>query len=98
MQDPLDWSDRPTYTARFEEGPRNRTVAFVLALSSGLPPELLLTPDRSDGVYVLAGGERPDGSLPYLWMPKSRIASLQRLGSREPRTASPRLSRARSAG
>jgi hypothetical protein len=80
LQDSSNWSDRPTYSARFEEGPRNHTVSLVLGLSSGLPPELLLMPDRSDGVYVLAGGERPDGSLPYLWMPKSRVASLQRLG------------------
>jgi len=80
MQDSRTWSDLPTYTARFEDGPRDSTVAFVLALESGLPPELLLTPNRPDGIYMRAGGARADGSLPYLWMPRSRVAALQRRG------------------
>ncbi len=84
MHNPRTWSDQPTYTARFEDGPRSSTVVFVLALDSGQPPELLLTPNRSDGVYVLAGGERADGSLPYMWMSRSRVTALQRLGRRRP--------------
>jgi hypothetical protein len=84
MHDSRTWSDQPTYTARFEDGPRSSTVAFVLALDTGQPPELLLTPDRTDGVYVLAGGQRADGSLPYMWMPRTRVAALQRLGTRPP--------------
>lgn len=78
------WSDRPTYAARFEDGPRGATVAYVLALDSGQPPELLLTPDRHDWVYVLAGGEREDGSLPYVWMPNEKVTALRRLGRRRP--------------
>jgi hypothetical protein len=77
-------SDRQTYAAWFEDGPRDGTVAFVLALDSGLPPELLLTPDRPGDIYVRAGGERGDGGLPYLWMPRSKVAALQRLGKRRP--------------
>ena len=84
MDNPRTWSDQPTYTARFEDGPRSATVAFVLALDTGQPPELLLTPDRTDGVYVLAGGERADGSLPYMWMAKTRVAALQRRGKHQP--------------
>ena len=84
MERPQSWSDRPTYTAWFEDGPRGATAASVLALDSGQPPELLLTPDRRDWVYVLAGGQREDGSLPYLWMPNEKVAALQRLGRRRP--------------
>ena len=84
MERSRSWSDRATYTALFEDGPRDATVAFVLALDSGLPPELLLTPDRPDEIYVLAGVERVDGSLPYLWMPRSKVVALQRLGWRRP--------------
>lgn len=82
MQHSESWSDRQTYVAHFEDGPREATVAFVLALDSGQPPELLLTPGRRGDVYVLAGGQREDGSLPYLWMPKEKVAALQRLGRR----------------
>lgn len=84
MEHSPSWSDRPTYTARFEDGPRDATLAFVLALDSGMPPELLVTPDRPDEIYVLAGGERGDGSLPYRYMPRSRVIALQRLGRRRP--------------
>jgi hypothetical protein len=69
-----------TYRARFEDGPRDATQAVVLGLDSGQPPDILLTPDRPDWVYVLAGAGREDGSLPYLWMPKGRVAALRRLG------------------
>lgn len=74
------WSDRPTFTARFEDGPRDATLTSVLALDSGQPPDLLLTPDRQSWVYVLAGGEREDGTLPYVWMPREKVAALRRLG------------------
>jgi hypothetical protein len=84
MESSRSWSDRATYSARFEDGPRGATVAYVLALDSGQPPDLLLTPGRLDWVYVLAGGEREDGTLPYLWMPNERVAALQRLGRRRP--------------
>jgi hypothetical protein len=67
-----------SYYARFEGGPRDATQTVVLGLDSGQPPELLLTPGKRDWIYVLAGNVRGDGSLPYMWMPKSRIAALQR--------------------
>lgn len=84
MERSQNWLERQTYAVRFEDGPRDATVAFVLALDSGLPPELLLTPGQRDEVYVLAGGQRDDGSLPYLWMPKQKVAALQNLGMRRP--------------
>jgi hypothetical protein len=84
MERSRSWSDRTTYSARFEDGPRGATVAYVLALDSGQPPDLLLTPGRLDWVYALAGGQREDGTLPYLWMPNERVAALQRLGRRRP--------------
>jgi hypothetical protein len=80
MERTQDWSTRRTYYARFENGPRDATVTTVLALDSGQPPDLLLTPGQRDWIYVLAGGERGDGSLPYLWMPRSKVVALQRLG------------------
>ena len=84
MEHPQSLSERQTYTARFEDGPRDATLTFVLALDSGQPPDLLLTPERRDWIYVLAGGAREDGSLPYLWMPKEKVAALKRLGRRRP--------------
>ncbi len=69
--------NRQTYLARFEEGPRDGTLTAVLALESGEPPEVLLTPGRRNEVYVLAGGPRRDGSLPYLHMPPSKAALLR---------------------
>lgn len=93
MQDQNGWSDRRTYFARFEEGPRDGTQAAVFALESGQPPDLLLTPGRRDWIYVLAGGERRDGSLPYLWMPRSKVLSLLRETPRRYGSPSSRTSR-----
>ena len=70
-----------TYVVRFEDGPHDAALASVLGLESGAPPDLLLIPDCRDGVYVLAGGARPDGSLPYLWMTVSRVAALRHHGA-----------------
>ena len=84
MDQPRDWNERKSYYAWFEGGPRNGTQTAVLSLDSGQPPDLLLTPGRRDWIYVLAGGARVDGSLPYLWMPKSKILELQRRGRPQP--------------
>jgi len=75
---PLRW----TFAAKFEDGPRQGTVVSVLSLESGQPPDVLLIPGRSDGVYVLAGGARRDGSMPYWWMSRTRLAALRGLGDR----------------
>lgn len=72
---------RPTYLVRFEGGPRDATQTAVLGLDSGRPPDVLLTPGHPSWFYVLAGGARTDGSWPYLWMPESRVAALERLGA-----------------
>jgi hypothetical protein len=77
-----DPRSRQTYVAHFEDGPRRRTFAAVLALESGQAPDVLLTPGRPDWVYVRAGAERRDGSLPYLHMPPSKVAMLQARGRR----------------
>ena len=61
-----------SYTVTFLGGPRARTQATVTSLVSGEAPDVLLTPGRPDWLYVLAGAARADGSLPYLWMPKSK--------------------------
>jgi hypothetical protein len=79
-----DWSEPRTFVARFERGPRDATAASVVGLDFGQPPDLLLMPGRLDGIYVLAGGARPDGSLPYWWMSRARLAALRALDSRRP--------------
>ena len=66
-------AERRTHVARFVDGPRDRETAVVPALESGQPPEVLLTPGRPEWVYVRAGAQAPDGSLPYLYMPPSRV-------------------------
>ena len=81
MDRPRDWKGRRTYNAWFEGGPRDATQAEVRGLDSGQPPDLLLTPGRPGWIYVLAGGARPDGTLPYLWMPKSRVAGIHQEAS-----------------
>lgn len=63
----------PIHVARFVDGPRDRQQALVPALETGQPPELLLTPGRSEWIYVRAGAPWRDGSLPYLYMPPSRV-------------------------
>jgi len=65
---------RPIHVARFVDGPRDRQKAVVPALESGQPPEVVLTPGRSEWVYVRAGAPWSDGSLPYLYMPHSRVS------------------------
>ena len=80
MDLPSARDERRSYPVRFEGGPRDATQTVVASLDSGQPPDVLLTPGRPGWVYVLAGGARDDGSLPYLWMPRTRIASLRRLG------------------
>jgi hypothetical protein len=84
MEPSRDWSDSGTFVARFERGPRHGTVTLVPGLETGQPPDLLLAPGHSDGIYVLAGGAHSDGSLPYWWMSKKRLAVLRALGDRPP--------------
>lgn len=74
--------ERRTYLARFHEGPRDGTVTAVLALETGQPPDVLLTPGQRDWIYVLAGGPRADGSLPYLYMPPTKAALVLRSDGR----------------
>lgn len=69
-----------TLLARFEDGPRDGTLTYVLALESGQPPEILLTPGRPEWIYILAGGPRSDESLPYLYMPPARAARVRARG------------------
>ena len=73
-------AERRTYVARFVDGPRDREATVVAALESGQPPEVVLTPGRPEWVYVRAGGQGHDGSLPYLYMPPSRVAWNRSLG------------------
>jgi hypothetical protein len=77
MGRPQDWIERKMYRAWFEGGPRDATHTAVLGLASGQPPDVLLTPGRPSWIYVLAGGVRPDGTLPYIWMPRNRAAALR---------------------
>jgi len=84
MERSWDPSGRRTFAARFEGGPRHGTVALVLGLESGQPPDLIRKPGRPDGVYLLAGGARRDGSLPYWWMTRTRLAALRARGERRP--------------
>jgi hypothetical protein len=69
--DPGHPERRETILARFVTGPRAGGLAHVLALESGQPPDILLTPEQPDWIYLLAGGPGKDGSLPYLYMPPS---------------------------
>ena len=69
--------ERRSYFARFEGGPRDGTVSVVLALETGGPPEILLTPGQPGWVYVLAGAPRRDGSLPYLHMPPTKAGLIR---------------------
>lgn len=79
-----DWSEPRTFVARFERGPCDAAAACILGLECGQPPDLLLAPGHLDGIYVLAGGAHPDGSLPYWWMSRTRLAALRALGDRRP--------------
>ncbi len=82
MERTPNWSAQRTYVARFEDGPRDASTSVILGLESGQPPDLLLTPGQPDAVYMLAGGEREDGSLPYIWMPRSKVSALRRMAER----------------
>ena len=82
MERPPSWSAQRTYVARFEDGPRDASTSVIVGLESGEPPDLLLTPGQPDAVYMLAGGQREDGSLPYIWMPKSKVSALRRMADR----------------
>ena len=82
MERTPNWSAQRTYVARFEDGPRAASTSVILGLESGQPPDLLLTPGQPDAVYMLAGGEREDGSLPYIWMPRSKVSALRRMAER----------------
>ena len=82
MEHPPGSSERRTFAARFDHGPRHGTVAFVVGLESGQPPDLIRTPGQPTGVYLLAGGARRDGSLPYWWMSRARLAALRARGDR----------------
>ena len=62
-----------THVAWFVDGPREGQKAVLPTLESGQPPEIVLTPGRSEWVYVRAGAPLHDGSLPYLYMPPSRV-------------------------
>ena len=74
--------ERRSHIARFEGGPRDGTVTVVLALETGQPPEILLTPGRPDWVYILGGAPRRDGSLPYLHMSPTKAALILSQGRR----------------
>jgi hypothetical protein len=76
----LESPGRTTFTARFEGGPRQGTMAFVRSLASGQPPDLIRIPGQPEGLYLLAGGPRRDGSLPYWWMTRDHMASLRARG------------------
>ena len=75
-------ASRRTHVVRFVEGPRDGQVMTVMALESGEPPEILLTPGRPEWVYLRAGAPKHDGSLPYLHMSPSRVNWIIRLQSR----------------
>jgi hypothetical protein len=75
-----DPSERRVFAARFEHGPHGGTVGPVQGLEFGQPPDLLFTQVPFDGVYVLAGGPRPDGSLPYWWLSRIRLAAIRARG------------------
>jgi hypothetical protein len=79
-----DSSGLGTFVARFDRGPLHGTVTVVLGLETGQPPDLLLAPGHPDGIYVRAGGAHTDGSLPYWWMSRSRLAALRAIGDRPP--------------
>jgi hypothetical protein len=92
MEPSRDWSKPRTFVARFERGPRDASAASIVGLDFGQPPDLLLVPGRLDGIYVLAGGARADGSLPYWWMSRTRLAALRALGHRRPADRIPNAS------
>jgi len=46
----------------------------VLGLESGQPPDILLTPGQPEWIYLLSGGPRADGGLPYTFMSPTRAA------------------------
>jgi hypothetical protein len=65
------------FAARFEGGPRDGTWAYVRGTERGEPPDIVRSPGRPDGLYLLAGGTRRDGRLPYWWMSRRRLAYLR---------------------
>ena len=78
-----DGSSAPRlFAARFEGGPRDGTVAHVRGTQVGQPPDLIRSPGRPDGLYLLAGGPHRDGHLPYWWMTRSHLAHLRSYGGR----------------
>ena len=70
------------FAARFEGGPRNGSMAYVRGTEYGQPPDLIRSPGRPDGLYLLAGGPRGDGRLPYWWMTRRHLANLRAYGGR----------------
>jgi hypothetical protein len=76
MERPPDRPGRRTFLVRFEQGPRHATVATVVGFESGQPPDFIRPPGQR-GVYVLAGDVRGDGSLPYWWIPRTRLTGLR---------------------
>ena len=74
--------ERRSHLARFEGGPRDGTVVPVLALESGQPPEILLTPGQPGWVYVLGGAPRRYGSLPYVHMSPTKASLIRSQGRR----------------
>jgi hypothetical protein len=75
-------SERPTFMARLEGGPRRGSVLVVKGRDTGYPPDLIRIPGLPTGIYVLAGLARRDGGLPYWWMSRTRLAQLRARGDR----------------
>jgi len=70
------------FAAKFEGGPSNGSLAFVRGNECGQPPDLVRSPGRPEGLYLLAGGPRADGRLPYWWMTRRHLANLRVYGGR----------------
>lgn len=63
-------STRDLFVARMAGGPMDGAVVILPALADGGAPDVYEADHHSDGLYVLGGSERTDGTMPYLWSPR----------------------------
>jgi hypothetical protein len=63
--------DEELFVARLTGGPKDGAVVIVSALADGGPPDVFEPDDHVDGLYVLGGSPQADGTMPYIWSPRS---------------------------
>ena len=60
---------RVSYQARLRGGPDDGAVVNVTALPGGGPPDFFHAGPDDQGLYMLAGAQNADRTMPYWWIP-----------------------------